>query len=83
MAFSLQQYSKLQDAIASGTKSVTYGDKTVVYHSLDEMVRLLKLMERELSLGKKSRTRAVFNKDLGTHQSFELGGGEDIYINSV
>ena len=83
MAFSISQYYKLQDAIASGVKTVNYGDKAVTYHSLDEMVRLLKLMEQQLGIGKKTRTKAVFNKDLGVHQGFLYGGDGDVYINSI
>jgi len=83
MAFTLAQLTSLENAIASGTKSVTYGDKTVTYHSLDEMIRLRALMRQDLNTGKQSRTKAVFNKGLGASQSFEPGDGGDIYINSI
>ena len=84
MAFSLDQYQKLLDAIASGVRTVNYGDKSVTYQSLDEMVRVMKLMEQQLSIKKPTRTKAVFNKDLGVHQSFgPYGGDTDVYINSI
>lgn len=85
-SFTLDQLSKLNDAIASGVKTVVYGDKTVNYHSLNEMLQLRKVMQQELGIGKKSRTKASFNKGLGAHASFgpygETDGG-DLYINSV
>lgn len=83
MAFTLEQLTALEAAIAQGTKSVTYADKTVTYHSLDEMMRLRKAMQQDLAAGKKSRTKAVFNKDLGAKQNFEAGGSGDLYINAV
>lgn len=83
MAFSLEQYSKLQDAIASGVRTVQYGDKSVTYHSLSEMTALMKLMETSLGIGNKTRTRVVFNKGLGVHQGFPYESTEDIYVNSI
>ena len=83
MAFTLEQLQALENSIASGTKSVTYGDKTVTYHSLDEMIRLRSLMQRDLQQTRKTKTIAVFNKGLGSKQSFEPSGSGDIYINSI
>lgn len=48
MAYTLEQYQKLKDAIAGGELSVRYADRSVTYRSLDEMIRALKLMEAEL-----------------------------------
>ncbi len=50
MAFSLEQYQALSSAVAEGALSVRYADKSVTYRSLDEMLRLLKLMANELGI---------------------------------
>lgn len=50
MAFSLEQYQALSAAVAEGALSVRYADKSVTYRSLDEMLRLLKLMATELGI---------------------------------
>lgn len=64
MAFTTQQVEKLEDAISNGALLVKYADKEVRYRSLDEMIRLLKLMKQSLGLIKQSssRTYAYFNK---------------------
>ena len=46
--FTLLQYEKLKEGIANGVRSIQYGDKTVSYHSLDEMLKLLEIMEEDL-----------------------------------
>lgn len=48
MAYTLTQYQILSDAIATGALEVHYGDKTVKYRSLDEMIRIQILMKNEL-----------------------------------
>jgi len=50
MAFTIEQYQALQEAIAEGALSVRYADKSVTYRSLDEMIRILKLMANDLGL---------------------------------
>ncbi len=50
MAYTIEQYSALQAAIAEGALSVRYADKSVTYRSLDEMMRILKLMATELGV---------------------------------
>ncbi|MNJ58422.1 hypothetical protein D3C77_540550 [compost metagenome] len=50
MAYTIEQYNALQAAIAEGALSVRYADKSVTYRSLDEMMRILKLMASELGL---------------------------------
>lgn len=50
MAYTIEQYSALQAAIAEGALSVRYADKSVTYRSLDEMMRILKLMATDLAL---------------------------------
>ena len=46
--YTLEQYTALKDAISQGVLEVRYFDKTVKYRSLDEMLRILELMKREL-----------------------------------
>lgn len=48
MGYSTLEYETLVKAIAQGALSVEYGDKKVTYRSLDDMLRLKKLMEAEL-----------------------------------
>lgn len=43
--YTLEQYQVLSDAIATGALQVDYGDKSVKYRSLDEMIRILQLMK--------------------------------------
>ncbi|OHD34707.1 MAG: hypothetical protein A2004_00020 [Spirochaetes bacterium GWC1_61_12] len=65
MAYTLEQYSALQAAIAEGALTVRYADKSVQYRSLDEMMRILKLMATELGLNSNNdggRRYASFSK---------------------
>lgn len=47
MAYTQQQIDTLKAAIAEGALTVRYSDKQITYRSLDEMMRILALMERE------------------------------------
>lgn len=64
----LQNYYELQAAIVQGAQSVSYshpgGNKAVTYRSLDEMLRILRLMASALGLnrGGRSRSFAGFSK---------------------
>lgn len=49
--YTTEQYTKLKAAIALGALEVKYADKTVKYRSLDEMIRICKLMEEDLQIG--------------------------------
>ena len=48
MAYTQQQIDILKAAIAEGALTVRYSDKQVTYRSLDEMLRILSLMEQEV-----------------------------------
>lgn len=50
MAYTLEQLEKLEAAIASGVETVRYGDKTVTYHSLDQMRALRDEMRSSLGV---------------------------------
>lgn len=42
------EYQALKAAIATGAKTVSYADRTVTYHSLDDMLKLLAKMEADM-----------------------------------
>lgn len=44
LKFSDSDIEALKKAIANGAQTVTYGDRSVTYRSLDEMVRLLRII---------------------------------------
>lgn len=50
MAYTLEQYEALQEAIAGGELSVRYTDRSVTYRSVAEMLQILRLMQSELGL---------------------------------
>jgi len=59
MAWTRADVDKLDRAIASGTLSVRYGDRTITYQSTDAMIKARKLMlsEVEPAEGKTPRRR--------------------------
>jgi hypothetical protein len=59
MAFTQQQYDKLEAAIAQGATLVKYDDKEVRYRSLDEMMRILKIMGTQLGIIKPVSNKVV------------------------
>ncbi|MCM5528958.1 phage head-tail joining protein [Parasegetibacter sp. NRK P23] len=52
MAFTADQLSALNEAISQGAMRVKYADKEVEYRTLNEMLRLRDLMEKELGTKK-------------------------------
>lgn len=65
MAYTLEQYEALQAAIAGGELSVRYADRSVTYRSVDEMLKILRLMRDDLGLGANcngGRTFTSFSK---------------------
>lgn len=67
----------LQAAIATGTRSVYYGDKRVDYRSLDEMVRIQNMMLVALGLANPQGGRKFgeFHTGFG-RDCFREGGGD-------
>lgn len=65
-AWTTDDVTALEKAIAQGALLVRYGDKSVQYRSLDEMLRLLDLMRKETgeTTGSQSRKFASFSKGL-------------------
>jgi len=66
MAFTQIQIDTLKNAIAEGALTVKYADKEVTYRSLDEMRKILDMMESEVSPTTKPAKRrfAEFDKGL-------------------
>lgn len=68
MAWTNAQLTALETAISNGSLSVEYGDKKVVYRSLEEMLKLREIMKRELfgsaTSGEASRVKMKFSKGL-------------------
>ena len=61
MAFTQSQVDALEAAIASGTLEVRTGDKSVRYHSLDEMIKLRDVIRNQLNADAQTPTsRASF-----------------------
>jgi len=61
MAFTQTQLDALEAAIASGTLEVRTGDKSVRYHSLDEMIKLRDVIRNQLNADAQTKTsRASF-----------------------
>lgn len=55
--YTIENYNALIEAISQGAQSVTYGDKTVNYRSLDDMLKLKALMEQDLGINTNKTTR--------------------------
>lgn len=69
MAYTLENYQKLKEAITNGVQSVSYGDKSVNYRSLSEMKEALKIMEVELFPERRPRRRRFGSVDRGYFKS--------------
>ena len=65
MASTLLQLEALEAAIAEGVTRVKYENKEVEYRSLDEMMKLLALMQAQLGIKPKAqRLLAKYSKGL-------------------
>ena len=66
MAFTQSDIDALKAAIAAGrgARTITFGDQTITFHSVEEMRDLLRLMQQEVSSSAGTpRTRyAAFSK---------------------
>ena len=49
MAYTEEQLSALEAALAKGEKRVTFGDKTVEYRSVEELKEAIRAVERGLA----------------------------------
>lgn len=48
MSYSTEQLAALEAALAKGEKRVTFGDKTVEYRSIEELLQAIREVERDL-----------------------------------
>jgi hypothetical protein len=69
MAYTVEQYEKLKNAIVAGVYSVGYGDKTVTYRSINEMKAALRIMEEEIFPERIARRRGTVCFDRGYFKS--------------
>lgn len=60
MSYTIEQRDALKAAIASGVTTVSHGGNTVTYRSVDEMIRVLGVMERELTPVSQRRGRLTY-----------------------
>jgi hypothetical protein len=65
-AWTQEQLTALETAIARGTLRVKYGERDVTYRSLDEMLKLRGVMRRELGLVDPAGGRRVVSFRKGT-----------------
>ena len=49
-AWTLEDISTLEKAIAQGTLRVQYADKLIEYRTLDDMIRTLNMMRKDLGV---------------------------------
>lgn len=65
MTYTVEQYNALNAAIVAGELSVRHGDRSVTYRSIDEMLKIKRLMEQALGLNNdphRGRRLASFSK---------------------
>lgn len=62
MAFTSDDLAALDTSIKSGARRVSYRDRTVDYHSLDEMLKLRAVMQAEIAMDERTTygTRRVY-----------------------
>lgn len=65
MGYQSGELDALTKAIAQGALSVEYGDKKVTYRSLDDMLRLKKIMEGEINTSTAKSTRRYAEQSKG------------------
>lgn len=64
-AFTLENLAALNEAIATGAREVQYGDKRIVYNSLEQLLRLRNIMMFELGAKPQTvRTYPTFGKGI-------------------
>lgn len=61
--YSNEQIQALKEALIKGVRTVSYGDRSVTYSSMDEMIRLLNYMIRTREK-RTTRVPATFSKGL-------------------
>lgn len=81
ITYTTEMLATLQTAIASGVRSVYYGDKRVDYRSLDEMIRIQNIMLQALGLALPQQTvkLASFRSGFNRRASCIEGGMDNPY----
>lgn len=64
MAYTQEELTALQSAIAQGVKKVKYSDKEVEYRDLNEMYEVLANMQKELGTSNHGRRYASHSKGI-------------------
>jgi hypothetical protein len=64
MAWTQDQLTAIEQAIASGTTRVKYKDREVQYASLEELMRVRQMMLDELQPGRSKARYPSFDRDL-------------------
>ena len=59
MAYTSEQLTALEQALARGERRVTFGDKTVEYRSVDELKAAIGEVRRALAAAQGVRTRQI------------------------
>jgi hypothetical protein len=81
----MENYLELRAAIFEGAQSVSYshpgGNKSVTYRSLDDMLRLLKLLAQELGIKSTAprRTLASFSKGYNPRAADSVAEGGECF----
>jgi len=63
--FTLEQYVAIKNAVANGTRTVTYGDKSVTYQSVADMLKVLAIIEEDLFPERRQRRRFLARHNRG------------------
>jgi hypothetical protein len=69
--FTQEALKRLESAIAQGTLKVSYGDKFVVYRSLDEMLEIRNFMKRRLAQTLPATAGIVMKFNKGFNKGFD------------
>lgn len=64
MAYTQADVDRLQAAIAQGVKRVHFNDRDIEFRSLDEMERILAIMQADVAPGRQRYRVATFTKGL-------------------
>lgn len=80
MAFSQTQLDAIEEAIASGSDSVSFDGKSVRYKSLDDMMRVRGILRRALGIDPSRSTTVLVAHDRGIPAA---GAADDDLVSGV
>jgi hypothetical protein len=64
MAFSQDDLTRIRTAIARGEREVQFGDRRVVYRSIDELMKAEQMIARSLASNRRKQTYIVADKGI-------------------